>query len=71
VNMPHRRSQAPLQLLIDSTGIKVEVGVEGEGTQARWAKTPRLAEGPLRVWWKVHLGSGEALLHKSCEGFIS
>ena len=33
-----------------------------ERTQARWAKTPRLAEGPPRVWWNVHLGIGDQTL---------
>jgi hypothetical protein len=44
VNIPHRRSQGPLHLLIDSTGIKVE----GGGAQAWRCKTPRLAQGPSR-----------------------
>ena len=62
VNIPHRASQGPLHLLIDSTGIKGEG--EGEwseedqktvrGTvfptnaQAWRLQTPRLAEGPPR-----------------------
>ena len=52
VNIPLRRSQAPLQLLIDSTGIKVEVEGEGEWNARRHAGPKR------RVWRKVHLRSG-------------
>ena len=60
VNIPFRGSHGPLHLLIDSTGIKVE----GE-----W--NARKHGGPKRrVWRKVHLGIDEAMLHKSCEGFI-
>lgn len=48
VNIPHRGSQGPLHLLIDSSGIKVE----GEG---EW--NARKHGGPKRrVWRKVHLG---------------
>ena len=62
VNIPHRGSQGPLHLLIDSTGIKV--AGEGEWSEAdqktvrgtvfpptaqAWrCKTPRLAQGPSR-----------------------
>ena len=48
VTIPHRRSQGPLHLVSDSTGIKVED--EGE-----W--NARKHGGPKRrVWRKVHLG---------------
>ena len=54
VNIPHRGSQGPLHLLIDSTGIKVE----GEG---EW--NARKHGGPKRrVWRKVHLGIDEETL---------
>ena len=54
VNIPHRGSQGPLHLLIDSTGIKVE----GEG---EW--NARKHGGPKRrVWRKVHLGIDEQRL---------
>lgn len=62
VNIPHRGSQGPLHLLIDSTGIKVEG--EGEWSEAdqktvrgtvfplnaqAWrSQAPRLAQGPPR-----------------------
>ena len=48
VNIPHRGSQGPLHLLIDSTGIKIE----GVG---KWHA--RKHGGPKRrAWRKVHLG---------------
>ena len=50
VNIPHRESQAPLQMLIDSMGIKVEV--KGEWDARKHAGPKR------RAWWKVHFGSG-------------
>jgi hypothetical protein len=54
VNIPHRGSQGPLHLLIDSTGIKVE----GEGEwNARKHGDPK-----RRVWRKVHLGIDEQTL---------
>lgn len=54
VSIPHRGSQGPLHLLIDSTGIKVE----GEG---EW--NARKHGGPKRrVWRKVHLGIDEETL---------
>jgi len=54
VTIPHRGSQGPLHLLIDSTGIKVE----GEG---EW--NARKHGGPKRrVWRKVHLGIDEQTL---------
>ena len=54
VNIPHRGSQGPLHLLIDSTGIKVE----GEG---EW--NARKHGGPKRrVWRKVHLAIDEETL---------
>jgi len=54
VNIPHRGSQGPLHLLIDSTGIKVE----GEG---EW--NARKHGGPKRrVWRKIHLGIDEETL---------
>jgi hypothetical protein len=54
VNIPHRGSQGPLHLLIDSTGIKVE----GEG---EW--NARKHGGPKRrVWRKIHIGIDEETL---------
>ncbi len=54
VNLPHRGSQGPLHLLIDSTGIKVE----GKG---EW--NARKHGGPKRrVWRKVHFGIDEETL---------
>jgi hypothetical protein len=54
VNIPHRGSQGPLHLLIDSTGIKVEG--EGEWNARKHAGAKR------RVWRKVHLGIDEQTL---------
>ena len=54
VNIPHRGSQGPLQLLIDSTGIKVEG--EGEWNARKHGGAKR------RVWRKVHLGIDEETL---------
>ncbi len=54
VNFPHRGSQGPLQLLIDSTGIKVEG--EGEWNARKHGGAKR------RVWRKVHLGIDEQTL---------
>lgn len=54
VNIPHRGSQGPLQLLIDSTGIKVEG--EGEWNARKHGGAKR------RVWRKVHPGIDEQTL---------
>ncbi len=54
VNIPHRVSQGPLHLLIDSTGIKVEG--EGEWNARKHGGAKR------RVWRKVHLGIDEKTL---------
>ena len=54
VNLPHRGSQGPLHLLIDSTGIKVEG--EGEWNARKHGGTKR------RVWRKAHLGIDEETL---------
>ena len=54
VNIPHRASQGPLHLLIDSTGIKVEG--EGEWNARKHGGSKR------RVWRKVHLGIDEQTL---------
>ena len=54
VNIPHRGSQGPLHLLIDSTGIKVEG--EGEWNARKHGGAKR------RVWRKVHLGINEETL---------
>ena len=54
MHIPHRGSQGPLHLLIDSTGIKVE----GED---EW--NPRKNGGAKRrIWRKVHLGIDEQTL---------
>ena len=47
VNIPYRGSQGPLQLLIDSTGIKVEG--EGEWNARKHGGSKR------RVWRKIHI----------------
>jgi hypothetical protein len=54
VSIPHRGSQGPLHLLIDSTGIKVEG--EGEWNVRKHGGARR------RVWRKVHLGIDEQTL---------
>ena len=54
VNIPHRASQGPLHLLIDSTGIKVE----GEG---EW-NARKHGGAKLRIWRKIHLGIDEQTL---------
>ena len=54
VNIPHRGSQGPLHLLIDSTGIKVEG--EGEWNARKHGGTKR------RVWRKIHIGIDEQTL---------
>ena len=54
VHIPHRVSQGPLHLLIDSTGIKVEG--EGEWNARKHGGAKR------RVWRKVHLGIDEQTL---------
>jgi hypothetical protein len=54
VNIPHRGSQGPLHLLIDSIGIKV--GGKGEWNARKHGRTKR------RVWRKVHLGVDEQTL---------
>ena len=54
VNIPHRGSQGPLHLLIDSTGIKVEG--EGEWNARKHGGAKR------RVWCKVHLAIDEETL---------
>ena len=54
VNIPHRGSQGPLHLLIDSTGIKVEG--EGEWNARKHGGAKR------RVWRKVHFGIDEETL---------
>ena len=43
VNIPHRGSQAPLHLLINSTAIKVEVAVAGEWNARKHAGPKRRA----------------------------
>jgi hypothetical protein len=54
VNIPHRGSQGPLHLLIDSTGIEFEG--EGEWNARKHGGAKR------RVWRKVHLGIDEQTL---------
>ena len=60
VNIPHRSSQRPLHLLIDSTRIKVEA-------EGKW--NARKHGGPeRRVWRKVHLGiDGQTLEVRAVE----
>jgi len=54
VNIPYRGSKGPLQLLIDSTGIKVEG--EGEWHARKHGGTKR------RLWRKIHIGVDEQTL---------
>ena len=54
VNIPHRGSDGPLNLLIDSTGVKVEG--EGEWNARKHGSTKR------RVWRKMHLRIDEETL---------
>lgn len=63
VNIPHRGSQGPLHLLIDSTEIKVEG--EGEWNARKHGGTKR------RVWRKVHLGIDEETLEVRAVGVTS
>jgi hypothetical protein len=63
VNIPYRGSQGALDLLIDSTGIKVE----GKG---EWHA--RKHGGPKRrIWRKVHLGIDEKTLEIRAVEFTS
>lgn len=54
VDIPHRRSQSPLHLLIDGTGIKVED--EGEWNARKQGRAKR------RAWRKINLGIDEQSL---------
>lgn len=54
VNIQNRGSDGPLQLLIDSTGIKVEG--EGEWNVRKYGGAKR------RVWRKIHIGIDEKTL---------
>ncbi len=54
VNLPYRGAKGPLNLLIDSTGIKAEG--EGEWNARKHGGTKR------RVWRKIHLGIDEETL---------
>jgi hypothetical protein len=54
VNQPYRGSKGPLNLLIDSTGIKAE----GEG---EW-KARKHGGSKRRVWRKIHIGIDEETL---------
>ena len=63
VNIPHRGSQGPLHLLIDSTGIKVEG--EGEWNARKHCGT----EG--RVWRKIHIGIDEKTLKIRADEFTT
>ena len=54
VNIPYRGSKGPLDLLVDSTGIKVEG--EGEWHARKHGGSKR------RVWRKIHLGIDEQTL---------
>ena len=56
VKIPHRGSQGPLHLLIDSTGIKVEGEGEGEWNARKHGGQKR------RVWRKIHIGIDEQTL---------
>lgn len=56
VNLPYRSGTGPLNLLIDSTGIKAEGEGEGE-----W--NARKHGGPKRrIWRKIHIGIDEETL---------
>jgi hypothetical protein len=51
VSLPYRGSTRPLNLLIDSTGIKAEGGGEWNARKHRGSKR--------RVWRKIHIGIDE------------
>jgi hypothetical protein len=54
VNIPYRGGKGPLNLLIDSTGIKAEC-------ESEW--NARKYDGPKRrIWRKVHIGFDEETL---------
>ena len=53
-DIPYRGSEGPLHLLVDSTGIKVEV--EGEWNARKHGGAKR------RVWRKIHIGIDEQTL---------
>ena len=71
VNIPYRGSDGPLHLLVDSTGIKTGIKVEGEG---EWnvrkhggtkRPSPRFLEPVAKPWldWrKIHIGIDEKSL---------
>jgi len=63
VNIPYRGSEGPLQLLIDSTGIKVEG--EGEWNARKHGGAKR------RIWRKVHLEIDEKTLEIRAVEFTS
>jgi hypothetical protein len=63
VNIPYRGSKGLLQLLIDSTGIKVEG--EGEWNARKHGGSKR------RVWRKIHLGIDEQTLEIRAVEFSS
>ncbi len=56
VGIPYRGSQAPLNLLIDSTGIKAEGEGEGEWHARKHGGAKR------RLWRKIHIGIDEHTL---------
>lgn len=67
VNIPDRGSKAPLHLLIDSTGIKVEGEGEWHARKHGGPKrpSPRFLEPVAKPWldWrKIHLGIDEETL---------
>lgn len=63
VNIPHRGSDGPLHLLIDSIGIKVEG--EGEWNARKHGGSKR------RVWRKIHIGIDEKSLEIRAAGFTT
>jgi len=63
VSIPYHGAQVPLQLLIDSTGIKVEG--EGEWNARKHGGSKR------RVWRKIHIGIDEETLEVRAAEFTT
>lgn len=63
MNIPCRGSDGPLQLLVDSTGIKVE----GEGD---W-NARKHGGAKRRIWRKIHIGIDEKTLEIRAAEFIT
>ncbi len=66
IQIPYRRSDGPLNLLVDSTGVKIRGGEQGPGPQCGHAspanewQVRRHGLGRRRQWRKVHLAMDAA-----------